>query len=76
MIAGLAACDAIVCSDGGAMHIAAGLGKPIACFFGDSAVARWRPWGVRHIVLQAPSRKVEDISFKEAIDALSRLLRD
>jgi heptosyltransferase III len=75
LIAGLAQCDAVVCSDGGAMHLAAALGKPVACFFGDSPVDRWRPWGVRHIVLQAPTRRVEDIPIEDAVAAASRLLR-
>ena len=75
LIAGLSQCDAVVCSDGGAMHIAAALGRPIACFFGDSPVERWRPWGVRHIVLQAPTGRVEDVRVEEAADAASALLR-
>ena len=32
LVAGLAACDQIICSDGGAMHVAAALGKPIFSF--------------------------------------------
>ncbi|MBS0337381.1 MAG: glycosyltransferase family 9 protein [Proteobacteria bacterium] len=75
LIAGLAQCDAVVCSDGGAMHLAAALGKPVACFFGDSPVDRWRPWGVRHIVLQAPTRRVQDIPVEDAAGAVSQLLR-
>ncbi len=74
LIGGLAECDAVICSDGGAMHIAAALGKPIACLFGDSDVARWRPWGVRHIVLAAATRSVAEISVREAIAAASTLL--
>ncbi len=74
LMGGLEACDAVVCSDGGAMHIAAGLGKRIACFFGDSDVARWRPWGVPHRVLQATSGRVEDIETKDALEATAQLL--
>jgi len=74
LIGGLAACDAVVCSDGGAMHVAAGLGKPIACFFGDSDPARWRPWGVRHTVLMAGSRRVEDVPVQYAFDSAASLL--
>ena len=74
LIGGLAACDVVVCSDGGAMHIAAGLGKPIACFFGDSDVDRWRPWGARHIVLSGSSRKVENVPMQTAYDAAATLL--
>lgn len=75
LVAGLSQCDAVVCSDGGAMHLAAGLGKPIACFFGDSPVDRWRPWGVPHVVMQAPSGKVSDVSVQDAANAVQRLLR-
>lgn len=74
LVAGLSQCDVVVCSDGGAMHLAAGLGKPIACFFGDSPVDRWRPWGVPHVVLQAPSGRVEDVSVQETASAVLRLL--
>jgi ADP-heptose:LPS heptosyltransferase len=75
LVAALAACDAVICSDGGAMHVAAALGKPILCLFGDSPVDRWRPWGVRHIVLRAPSRKVEDIPLEEVLESSMHLLR-
>ena len=76
LIGALSLCDAVVCSDGGAMHLAAGLGKPIACFFGDSPVARWRPWGVPHVVLQSESQRVEDVPVEAAINAASTLLQD
>lgn len=73
LIAGLSLCDAAVLSDGGAMHVAAGLGKPIVCFFGNSSAKRWHPWGVPHVVLQKPSAIVEDISAAEAAEAFSTL---
>jgi len=75
LIAGLSLCDAAICSDGGAMHLAAGLGKPILCFFGKSGVTRWHPWGVPHIVLQPESREVTDITVEEALAAFMRLLK-
>lgn len=71
LIAGLSLCDRVVCSDGGAMHIAAALGKPIVCFFGDSDASRWRPWGVPHVVLQAHS--AADIAVEAAAEAFARL---
>jgi heptosyltransferase-3 len=74
LIAALSACDAVVCSDGGAMHLAAALAKPIVCFFGDSTPARWRPWGVRHELLQPPSRDVVDLEVRDALAAFERLL--
>jgi ADP-heptose:LPS heptosyltransferase len=69
LIAGIDLCDHFICSDGGAMHIAAGLGKPMVCFFGESSTTQWRPWGVPHALLQAPSRNVADISVDEALAA-------
>lgn len=76
LIAGISLVDLFICSDGGAMHIAAALSKPIVCFFGGSDVERWHPWKTPHTVLQAPDREVKSIpvdSVTEAITALSKL---
>lgn len=73
LIAGLSLCDAVLCADGGAMHVAAALGKPIVSLFGNSAPERWRPWQVPQVVLQKPSHTVLDISTDEVLDAFSRL---
>jgi len=74
LVAALSLADAVLCADGGAMHLAAGLGKPIACLFGDSGPSRWRPWGVPHVVLQPASRNVADVSVDEAVAALEKLI--
>lgn len=74
LIAALSLADAVLCADGGAMHLAAGLGKPIACLFGDSGPSRWQPWGVPHVVLQPASRDVADLSVAEAVAALEKLI--
>lgn len=68
LIGALSVCDAVICPDGGAMHLAAALGKPIVALFGDSPPERWRPWGVKHTVVQPPSRNVSEI----AVDAVVR----
>jgi ADP-heptose:LPS heptosyltransferase len=73
LMGGLAACDFVICSDGGAMHIAAGLGKPIVCFFGNSDAARWHPWGVPYELLQTDSHDVNDITVDAALAAFERL---
>ncbi len=65
----------VVCSDGGALHVAAGLGKPTVCFFGDSHAAEWHPWGVPYTLLQPRSRTVADITVDEAFTAVEALLR-
>lgn len=74
LVAGLSLADCVILSDGGAMHIAAGLGKPIVCFFGNSSAERWHPWGVPYELLQKESRDVNDIGVEETLAALERLL--
>lgn len=75
LIATLALSSQMVCSDGGAMHVAAALGKPILCFFGHSNRVEWHPWRVPHVLLQPESRRVQDISVAEAMVGFSKLQR-
>ncbi|MEJ2481366.1 MAG: glycosyltransferase family 9 protein [Acidihalobacter sp.] len=74
LIAGLSLCDAVVCSDGGAMHIAAALEKPIVCLFGGTDPVRWHPWRVPHILLQEATRDVSDIRVDALSDAFDVLM--
>ena len=60
LIAALGQCDCVICSDGGAMHLAAALGKPIVCLFGNSSA-------------EPASRNVSDISVDEVLAAHGRL---
>lgn len=73
LIAGLSLCDVVICGDGGAMHLAAGLGKPILCFFGKSSATHWHPWGVPHLLIQPPSLDVADISVSDALEGFEKL---
>ena len=73
LIAALSHCDRVLCSDGGAMHLAAALGKPIVCLFGNSDAGHWRPWGVPYELLQPPSRNVADLSVDEVFAAYDKL---
>ena len=74
LIAVLSLVDAVICADGGAMHLAAGLGKPLVALFGDSPVARWRPWGVVHEIVQAPEGDVAEIKVSDVVSAYERLV--
>lgn len=74
LIAALACCRLFVGGDGGAMHLAAGLGLPVVAFFGRSGVTRWRPWGVPYVALQPPSLEVTDVSVEEALHACDQLI--
>jgi heptosyltransferase-3 len=73
LFAGLAVCEQVICSDGGAMHVAAALGKPILCFFGDSDARRWHPWAVPYQLLQTRSQDVSDVSVTDALDHFAEL---
>ncbi len=75
LVAGLSCCGCMICSDGGAMHIGAGLGLPIVCFFGNSDPVKWHPWQVPYELLQKDTRKVTDITVDEAYAAFMRLQR-
>jgi ADP-heptose:LPS heptosyltransferase len=73
LIGALAACDEAIVCDGGAMHLAAALGKPIVALFGDSPVERWRPWGTRHRVVRPASRNLSDLPVEEVLAAYREL---
>lgn len=73
LIAALALADRVVCADGGAMHLAAALGKPMVCLFGDSSASRWHPWKVAHQLIQKESHDVRDIAPEEVAAAFARL---
>jgi ADP-heptose:LPS heptosyltransferase len=75
LIAALSLAERVVCPDGGAMHLAAALGKPVLALFGDSPVARWRPWGVPHRVVQPGSRDLADLSLQAVAAAFTELAR-
>lgn len=73
LIAGVALVDQMICSDGGAMHIAAALQKPILCFFGASNVQEWHPWHVPHQILQPSSKNVVDITIDSVMKSFDIL---
>lgn len=73
LIGGLSVCHGMLCSDGGAMHVGAALGLPIACFFGQSDATHWHPWKVPYRVMQPASHEVSDIPVVEAVGAVSDL---
>jgi heptosyltransferase III len=74
LIAGISLARLMICSDGGAMHVAAALRLPVVGMFGETVVALWHPWRTRYIALRAPSLKVIDVPVADALDAACRLL--
>ena len=71
LIAVLGLCDAFIGADGGAMHLAAGLRKPIVAIFEKLASnpARWHPWKVPYELVQRTTPDASDISVAQVLAA-------
>ena len=67
LIASLAVCDYVICSDGGPVHLAAALGKPVVSLFGSERPELWHPWGVPYRLIQPASHEVRDIAVDEVL---------
>ncbi len=73
LVAACSCAQRFIGSDGGAMHVAAALGLPMVCFFGDSSAAEWHPWGVSYEMLQPESQRVDSLAVEDALSAWARL---
>ena len=72
----LSLCDAFIGADGGAMHIAAGLGLPIVAFFENipCKMRHWHPWQVTHeMVVPEKGDSAAQISVEQVARAWRRL---
>jgi ADP-heptose:LPS heptosyltransferase len=74
LIKSIQTCGSMIMVDGGAMHIAAALNRPIVALFGDSNPKRWHPWGVPYKILQKNTEHVKDIEPSKIIDAWLNLI--
>ena len=74
LVAVLSLAGLVVLSDGGAMHIAAALHKPLLCMFGNSDPAVWQAWKTRQIVLRDASHSVAALSVETVMNAITTLL--
>jgi ADP-heptose:LPS heptosyltransferase len=74
LIKSLQTCGSMIMADGGAMHIAAALNRPIIALFGDSNPKRWRPWGVPYTIIQNKTEHVKDIEVSKIVDAWLNLI--
>jgi ADP-heptose:LPS heptosyltransferase len=75
LIAALSLADRVICPDGGAMHIAAALGKPVLALWADSPVGRWRPWQAPHRVVRPESKNLADLDLGRVLDAYAALVQ-
>ncbi len=62
LMVAFSACDLIVGSDGGAMHIAAALGVPTVTLFGDIDPTVWQPYSQKGIVIASPTDTLADLN--------------
>ncbi len=75
LIAAISLARIAVCPDGGAMHIAAALKKPVVAVWGSTDPRRWAPWGVEHILLKGASERADSIEVEEVFDAVAALCK-
>ena len=75
LIGGIQTCGSMIMADGGAMHMAAALNRPIIALFGDSNAKRWCPWGVLFKIVQPHTQDVKDITTSQILDAWHNLMK-
>jgi heptosyltransferase III len=71
----LSLCRAFIGADGGAMHIAAGLGLPVVAFFKNAPYKReqWYPWKVPHELVSPETRDMAEVGVERVASAWTRL---
>lgn len=74
LIKSIQTCGSMIMADGGAMHIAAALNRPIIALFGDSNPKRWRPWGVPYTIIQNKTEYVKNIEASKIVVAWLNLI--
>ena len=67
----LSLCDAFIGADGGALHLAAGLGLPIVALFENNPYKKkhWYPWKVPYEMVCPPTLQIADISVDQVAQA-------
>ena len=63
----------LMCSDGGAMHVAAAMRTPAFVLFASADPQTWRPWGVPFDYVRSGSR-VADIAVEPVLERLAQWL--
>src|SRR5919204_638806 len=63
----------LMCSDGGAMHVAAAMKRPAFVLFASADPDTWRPWGVPFAYVRSGSR-VADIALDTVLERLAQWL--
>lgn len=71
----LSLCSAFIGPDGGAMHVAAGVGLPIVALFENLPYKKrhWYPWQVPYEMVCPETRDIADIELEPVLEAWKRL---
>lgn len=71
----LALCDGFIGADGGALHIAAGLGLPMVALFENNPYKKkhWYPWQVPFEMVSPRTQQIRDIPVEDVAQAWTRL---
>lgn len=76
LAAALSICDRVICCDGGPVHIAAALNKPVVALFESrpEKYKRWYPWNVPHQIVCAHNGiAVDGIEVSDVVAAYQKL---
>lgn len=73
LMAAMSLCDQILTSDGGALHIAVGVNKPVVALFGDSNSEIWAPWNVPCRIIQGAKKDVRNVSTNDVYEKFIEL---
>lgn len=68
LVAGMSQLSTLVCSDGGAMHVASGVGCPVVCLFGYDGAEQWRPWGQHELLFAEPLELLDEALVLSAVN--------
>lgn len=75
LIAGFSLCSCVICVEGGALHLAVALEKPVVGLFRNTGDAvRWAPWQIQNVLIRSDSAThVESISVESVVTAFCKL---
>lgn len=74
VIALIAGAKLFVGNDSGPAHLATASGCPPAVIFGPTDSETWRPWQIRHRVVENPAKNISAITVEEVQSACEELL--
>lgn len=76
LVAAISACDGFVGADGGAMHLAVALHKPMVVLF-EGNPQKWRhwyPWMVPAEIIKSPSQAIASIPLGNVLEATNTMI--